>query len=560
MHTTTLTIAFGLLGMGMPLLSAGQFQITNTGTFSNQDAVITCVLTTDDGMITAHPENGGFLVRKYAPTGTLLWNRFMQDTNAGAMPWMTLTGNICRDATGGAFLAIALQSVEVDLDNVDPDTTLCRVLVAHVLANGDIDARIVARTIVDANAEPYDLNVASFDGTKPTVSVTYDDASGPNLVTEILSFDDSLTPEFAWNIGRSSTDNIFPGTEPADWDRDRSLAFTSNGELVYARTEGFGDTYQNLVKLSSTGDVQWARKYYYSNTLGGKFTGIALDANDRIHSLAWLWLPSGYFVFIASIDPDGQLHEASLYQTPFFTQAKAQIHMTSDGRRVVHGLGNTMICDTLGSVAPIQHAIVRHIGDLDFHGEWNVSDLYNDQFCTTGNLIEQHSITNFTNLYQSALRMGIDQLGTCMHFPTWAEHFDVPVSGLVQEDLMDVQSTDVLALYTAGPPNGITITDPTPALTTDLCEFVVGVDEDLSNANGQLLRSNLVAAGTALSLTRPVNGRIEVTDMSGRTVRTVTINGSTKSLSSSGWAAGVYLLRAINTNGRVMGTQRVVIE
>lgn len=58
----------------------------------------------------------------------------------------------------------------------------------------------------------------------------------------------------------------------------------------------------------------------------------------------------------------------------------------------------------------------------------------------------------------------------------------------------------------------------------------------------------------------PINGRFEVLDMNGRMVRDVAVNASTSDVSASGWSPGVYLLRAANTSGRVLGTQRVVIE
>lgn len=562
MRITTLFVALTVSGTGFPLLSSAQFQLAGTDVFGTSST--NCVRTTDGGMITTHAEGDGIVLRKYDSEGAVIWNKFLEDTNPGSQATYGTPGNLCRDGSGGAFLALGLRTVVAEANHNDEDTAWYHILVTHIHSNGSADLRILERFNIysDLGFQGWAENflVASADGENVVVATTFDvDVS--HDATDLVQLNSTMEPVWARSVGDlTSWSDYFPVYEEGLSHTERSLAFTPGGQLVYAHADGLATSDLELLKLTTTGDKEWARSYTYTNTVwGSQFNDIIVDANDRVHAVGTLALPTGAFVLMPIIDPDGQLHHTSIYATNSFYY-ETQIGLTSDGRRIIHSGGNTMVCDTLGSVAPIKQLHTIPFGEQNVHCEWWSSDVYDDMYCASGKVVEQHQITSFTNNYQSVISMGVDQLGTCFHVDSFALHYDVPEAIMLQEDVVAEQSLDIMAHYTALPGDGILISDLAPPTSVDLCSLIIGIEDNASPRNEPIVRGNLVAAGAPLSLTQPINGRIEVTDMSGRVVRTVPVNGSTTSLSSNGWSAGVYLLRAINTSGRVIGTQRVIVE
>ncbi|MEO8590216.1 MAG: T9SS type A sorting domain-containing protein [Flavobacteriales bacterium] len=95
----------------------------------------------------------------------------------------------------------------------------------------------------------------------------------------------------------------------------------------------------------------------------------------------------------------------------------------------------------------------------------------------------------------------------------------------------------------------------------DLCWFITSAP-DVGMIDTQFhVSGNIVQQGTSIIAASATNGRIEVLDASGRLVATLKMNATaTNELSTSGWLAGLYLLRASDVHGRLVGTARVMVE
>lgn len=551
-------LVLGLTGTYLPLFNYAQFQLASTDLVEYD--FTECVNTTDGGVITQHMEGDSIILRKHASDGTVMWNRALVDVTDDPHFHGNL-GNLCRDGSGGAFFGTFMRTVSSEANGSDPDTSWHRILVVHVQADGTTDAQVLARSNIwvfsGHDAYPRNILIDSPDGASVLIGATYDISSGST--TEFILLNVVLQPVWARSVGLAQDfGNSFFTTESQTAHNDRSLAFAPDGSLFYAVSVGASNSNLEIKKLASNGDLAWSRYYRYTNTAYyAAFRDITVDSSGNVHAVGRLDLPTGSFSLLPTIRPDGQLHRAGMYRTDAFSYY-TQIDLTNDGRRLIRSSGNTMLCDTLGSLAPIKQLVTLPFGDQNVHCEWWPSDLFNDSYCASGTLVEQHQITSFTNNHWSVVSANVNDLGTCFHRDTSAQHYDV-LSIMTQEDLDDIVSVDVSSYHSVTPATDIVISAPPPPDFTELCSFVIGMDDASVQSMEPLVRNNVVIAGTPFDLSRPIPCRIEVLDVSGRVLHRIAHNGSS-TISTNGWADGAYLLRAIDNSGRLIGAQRVVVQ
>ncbi len=114
----------------------------------------------------------------------------------------------------------------------------------------------------------------------------------------------------------------------------------------------------------------------------------------------------------------------------------------------------------------------------------------------------------------------------------------------------------------------LTITDSVVAVvpvalvnTHEYCSFITSVPEVQNVGNGFHVVGNLVEQGTAIVCTSAIDSFMEVFDASARQLATMHLStASANEIPTSDWRSGLYLLRATDAHGRIIGTARVVVE
>ena len=195
-------------------------------------------------------ENDGLLT-KYDSAGTVLWKKKLNSSSTNTIVY---ANDLVVDSSGNSYVFGSVRftstisyGLVVKIDNTGA-TTWSR----HIPFN---DSRGVTGGTVDASGNVY--------------AVMSNGAGGADY--SVLKWNSSGTEQFSKNINYASGLVFY------------DVAVDSTGNVYLAGTHG--GNYCALVKLNSTGVLQWAKHYYITGATTGAYYGVAIDSADGIYAV-----------------------------------------------------------------------------------------------------------------------------------------------------------------------------------------------------------------------------------------------------------------------------------
>lgn len=199
-----------------------------------------------------------------------------------------------------------------------------------------------------------------------------------------------------------------------------------------------------------------------------------------------------------------------------------------------------------GSVVNSAQVVNADIGGQNYHVDLRGMDAHDTTIAFPIGLLNEPGIWSLT-----------PELTGCMLTP-------VSVLGVLTSTLTSYEPDPSGTAHTAVTVLGDSATTVTHGVEfhpVDLCWYVTATPDLGVVGNSFHVAGSVVQGGMPIVAASATNGRIEVLDASGRLVAAIAMNPSmTNELPTVGWPAGLYLLRAADTEGQMMGTARVVVE
>jgi hypothetical protein len=280
--------------------------------------------------------------------------------------------------------------------------------------------------------------------------------------------------------------------------------------LITAREYGGGvlGTSGVLLQLGPTGTLQFANEYWH-NSSGTLYIYNTLERSD-----GQLWMDfqaSGYG--FARLDAQGAVQEAE--------------------RFTYQNMGNST-----GVVA------------------WEETLMHNDELGVIGSYFIDVNGTSNDPRTEFVWNLNAFDLGLCLTDPVTLTRNELPGAAFL------FASTTTAAPFTVTEePMTVSATDLSAPSTLPFCPLYVGVD-DLAASTQLQVQPTLVHAGEAFTLQSSALVDVQVVDACGRTmVQHLSLAPqNTHTISTAGWARGLYLLRASGRNAVTVGTIKVVVD
>ena len=562
----------------LSLLTAhAQFQVVHNAPNTTSTPQLIPLLLADGSTVTFHGEAGQDVFRKYDGNGALVWTKAL--AGASLALWNGGPGIAMMNDGADGFRFARLSGVNhVETDSLPfEDLFTDSMQVVHVNANGDVTgAFAVKKTFYGdwgtVNSDFQELDVARTPDNGMVLAITYRGLGFGSI--DVIKLDAGGTMEWNRNVGMYYGGGP-DGTSPYNPEAQARVAVSATGRIYYTEASTYPYSNLRLAELGSNGDLLWMKRYVYGNTNPFiSFNDIQTDDAGNIHAAGFLTSSVGHFHIFLRTDADGVLDRGDIYRTPLglFT---GQFGLDAQGRRY-HFVNTTdlltnatsqgiLIADTLGSPA----RFIRRDDQVDLPNNVLLMpygmDVAGDRLALSGLLNHEDVNLAYTTRYEMLTSIGTDSIFSCLMDDTTFVDIPVPMNIMTTEVITDAASIDVSAYYSIEP-LALSFTSVTPDPLEPLCTFAgillqggLGVDEGGPAPRSPLVLNSLVAQGTPLFLNDPDANAVDIYDIYGSLVQHSTLGGS-RTVSTTGWSTGVYVVRAMDRSGSPFRTARIVVE
>jgi len=525
--------------------------------------------------VTFHQEGGQDIFRKYDANGVLVWNKALAGNALG--PWSGEPAVTMMNDGANGFRIARLAGITITYDDsLFEDHVQDSIQVINVNGIGEVtDAFVVKRTYYDMSGSNYfnEFNARRTPDNGMVLAISF--SSFPSGI-DMVKFDAQGAMEWSRSVGQyfGSAGGPMP-TIAYDSDAQARVAVSATGRIYYTEASSYPYSNLRLAELASNGDLLWMKRYVYGNTNPFiSFNGIQTDNAGNIHAAGFLTSSVGHFHIFLRTDADGVLNGGDLYRTPLGL-TRGQFGIDAAGRRF--HLVNTiepstsassqgmLVADTLSSPAQF----IRRDDQVDLPNNVFIvpyaMDVNGDRLAFSGLLNHEDVDFAYTTRYETLSSVATDSVFSCLMDDTTFADLPIPLNIMTTEDVTNAASIDVSAYYSSEP-LVLSFTSVAPDPLEELCTFAglllqgtVGVHEDISAPQQPLVLNALVAQGVPLILNDPQANAVDVYDIYGALVQRSTLGGS-RTISTTGWSTGVYLIRAVDRSGAPFRTQRVVVE
>lgn len=571
--------AFAAIGLSM-LTAHAQFQVVHDAPNTTSTPKLTPLILADGSLITFHQESGNDIFRKYDANGVLIWNKALAGNSQTMWNGDPAIALMIDGADGFQFARLAGISVTyIDSLFFFEQQVVDSIEVVHVNGNGEVTSAIALKKVFmdDGFFGGYYLN--EFDATRTPdngIVLVLTSSYGPGGTVEIVKIDAAGFLVWSRSVGN---DIGFGGPNPTiafDSEPSANVAVSPTGRIYYLEGSTYPYSNLRLTELDTNGDMLWMRRYVYGNTNPFiTFDDIQTDNAGNVHAAGRMTSTVGNFHYFLRTDPDGVLNSGDLYRTPMGIQIGGSFAIDAEGRRF--HLANTfdlstsigsqglLIADTLGSPAQFIRRDDQVVLPNNVFIVPQGMDVAGDRYAISGSLEHEHVDLAYTTRYETVASITTGSMYNCLMDDTTFAHIPIPLNIMTTEDVTNAASIDISAYYSSEPlvvSFTSVASDPLEPLCTfagQLLQINLGVDDAMSNSLAPLMLNSLVSQGTPLLVNDPQAELVDVYDSYGALVQHSTL-GTGRSISTTGWSSGVYLVRAINSGGTPFRTQRVVVQ
>jgi hypothetical protein len=523
------------------LVSLGQYQVTIGEASDDNILTLPPVLTSDGGLYSGRYRIGPLSLRHWHADGTLDWTKAI-DVPGELQP----NGWACTLLPQDENLAIGVTRWSDAVWPVDnSDTSFSAYNMARITVEGDLAASwTLLRRVVYSGPMPATVEtivpLVDPDGNLVLV-LSYH--LNPVASTDVIEL--SPTGQLLWArsvgiAGGLGTD--LPTHQTDQMDRTVAARCDAEGNIYVART-----AYTHVLKLdklSPTGDLLWCREYAFPSANFPAFTAIGLDH---------LGVP---YDMLLTIDPDG---------TPIRAEAIAGaggigvgfVGVASNGDRFIANWNSIVKLDPQGYGVLAEQPILQ-AGQYNYDVQRKGWDLRGEWLAYAGQIDRNNLAIGIHEYLEMGGTLDLTDPEHCALFGPAIQSSPIPLE-LITVSVPDEEvSLPLTAAMAQVAPVTMQVSDLVEPARTDLCA-VINSTEELQAALPQLVRATLLSAAEPIVIVHPDVLRTEVIDARGRVVHAGVFGASARAIATTGWEAGVYLVRGFCRQGRLLAVDRVVV-
>ncbi len=374
---------------------------------------------------------------------------------------------------------------------------------------------------------------------------------------ELIHVTPSNTISWARSIGSLSAVAGIATVDPFSFPSNRwDFHIGSDGSSVLVRASENSPSLI-IVKLDSAGDLLWAKEFAYTNGANNSNSpGSAVDANGRIHVCLEIdQLASSYRSLLLTVGPDGELEAAHTYTESI----SGPIHVTDAGDLMITKLDAFLSVDPDGNAIAAYHT-PNQVQDPDTYlGNWRTTAALGNSLYWHGDFMQVNGISGVQSRWAAALKVDPMDPDDCV----WQQRAPVEqydAFDLIQiTPLTDLLGVDITSTYTTYTPSPIVISDGITPEAQELCALVTGTAELGKPRPFDLVTYNSIASGAAIPITDGPHQRLQVFDMIGKSVFDQQ-GAHQRSIQTQGWPSGFYVVRGLDSDGALIGVERIVIH
>ncbi len=500
--------------------------------------------TTDGGYIMVLNTDSGDVQWKADATGQALWAKHYSvgSQNRARMP----DGGIVFGELGTYQQGIGMG-----------DYSYAHLKIVRTDASGDIEwSKLVTFQFVPP-AEP------------PVHPIIATDASGNILFTTAFG---GISGTVQWFVSLNASGALlWSRFYPLDMNTVKVSAIVSDGNAnwFFAFDEAPDYSTFRMGHLIFLGSMQWLRSYSYT-TSGAQVTVSGLTTvNSQPVVAGGLNADQGQQWFIMKANNDGSLAWYKAYNslTPMYDPGIVHVASLPNGELIASG-GQPVFVDVWqedmihtaadGSVlnSVQQDSVVDT--QYSYAGRWGGWDMLDTTIALSSYRIRRDRVLGYHTFNPALWTRTPAELDGCLTSPvdfiaTAALPGDVQTQTLTP--LNDIPATLTIV------DSAVIVIPVTLINTHDYCAFITAVSEIKDRSVGYHVINNTVEQGSAIISTSAVDGFLEALDVSGQQVASVHITAARMNeLPTTDWRAGLYLLRATDVDGRLIGIAKVVVE
>ncbi|MBK8532557.1 MAG: T9SS type A sorting domain-containing protein [Flavobacteriales bacterium] len=548
--------------------ACAQFQVVHDTPLANALIAPTPLILTDGSTVTYHLSDGHPIFRKYDGDGGLLWTKFLeadpQTTWGYGDGW---SSRMVSDGAEGFYFACHAYSTNTPTGDpmmYDHDRYYH---IVHVDGDGEVlSSRRLKKSYmiwdqIGESQHGIDLERTPDDGLVLSSTI-----HGIFKWTDVVKIDANGAVGWSRCVGHASADPTGPSPAFVHDVQGRGRLAVSNSGTVFYMEAGDGPLeHLRLFALDANGDLLWAKHHVYDGTISYiAYRDIAVDAGGKVHALGVMSTSVGNYQIVLRSAEDGTLDRGDLYRTPTTYVNADFFRVDAQGRRWNGGEG-VIVSDTLGNPAQHLERADQVILPNNVFVETLGLDVSGGRLALSGRLNHEHVDLAYTTRHETLASIDTDDLSACLMNDTVLTHVAIPLEIVAQEDLLNAGAIDVSAYYSIAP-STLTMTDLDPEPMDGICAFAseilgvnIGMEERDNTERTPMVLNSFVAQGSPIHLNDPAAYAVTVYDVHGALVQRSALNAS-RTVPTSGWSTGVYILHALDGQGTPLRAGKVVLE
>jgi|GEM_PF-3580338 hypothetical protein len=507
-----------------------------------------CLLLPDGGMVNGILVGDTLQLHRTGPTGTVLWSRGLHMALNGAVE--TLAPEVMLRPDG--LQVIGHSGFTTSGSNmIDPDTTTHIFTFARLDLNGEfLMDRSVQRTFIHAvDGRPNLLQMDAVVDAAGNVVVVVDYEGPHEGTTELMKLTSSGDLLTGWTLGVPNMGTTPFATLCPVMQTELFLTCDGEGNIFIGRSP---DGTLRLAKLSGTGDLLWYNSYDLPPGNSNSFTDIKAGTDGRIHAVADLGgiPPLNLLLTMAN---DGTVQQADKYGLIGIEPGGRKLGVSANDHRYIHSAGSVLHVDATG--APVEHVENTSLAmpAAGVVGHWPEMDVRNGRYAMAG-ILRRHVEGEPTDYHETIRVLPMNELASCLLQPATTERSPVQPSELTVMAITDENAINIPLGLSNGSP--LVVEELPTAITEDLCGLMIGIPEQDAVAY-PLTNGTLFLSGDAIDLLDIPYHTVQAITPEGRVFDTIV--RPARSIGTTGWLPGMYILRGLDRTGHIMAVQRIVI-
>jgi hypothetical protein len=368
---------------------------------------------------------------------------------------------------------------------------------------------------------------------------------------------------WAKSIGVPSSSTMFPTwgeTGLVPYLYSTHLFATSSGDALIVSMADQPQGALKVKRIASDGTIEMVRSYTLLNpTSNGNLLAAELDAEDNLHAVVRIGYPTSVLL-VYKIAADGTLLTV---ETVFDSAMGYDLLVGTSGERYLGGLPAPDWPQTLTelSTGPMAH-VTTHTGipqpqytyTLIFQ-KWNLKDGW---FRVACDLHKEDNILGTAIEYPMVWKLPTETYEPCSSYSWDTDLISVSLDNFSVTDDPEIVAVDITDQVHAFASTA-TSSEITPDPMNDMCDLLVGITDHEASKKAHLA-SDLVLAGEPLVVLDNDAAFLEVRAMDGHLVHTPMRLGAVCSLPTTGYAPGLYVVRAMDKQARQLWCEAVVVQ